>query len=152
MLAADTHDLRRRVLRDGDPAADVHFAEDDLDGAVHLAAVDGAGRVAGVATWAPVPTARRRGRVAWRLRGMAVEPDLQGAGVGSVLLEAALPRLRQRGAEVLWADGRDTALAFYERHGWVVEGEGYRTATGIPHHTVVLELATPPPSAGTVAQ
>jgi GNAT superfamily N-acetyltransferase len=122
----------------------VHFAEDDLDGALHLAAVDGAGRVVGVATWAPVPCLRRPGRVAWRLRGMAVEPALQGAGVGSVLLEAALPLLRRRGAEVLWADGRDTALAFYERHGWVVEGDGYLTATGVPHHTVVRELTTGP--------
>lgn len=145
VAAGATHDLRRRVLRGGDRAADVHFPEDDRPEAFHLGAVDGRGRVVGVATWAAVPTERRPGWRAWRLRGMAVEPDLQGAGVGSLLLAAAVERLRGLGAEVAWADGRDTALAFYERHGWAVEGEGYRTATGIPHHAVVLELDAAPP-------
>ncbi len=41
---------------------------------------------------------------------------------------------------MLWADGRDTALGFYERHGWVVEGEGYLSGPAIPHHTVLRDL------------
>lgn len=150
--AEATHDLRRQVLRDGAVDADVHFPEDDLPGAFHLAALDRAGRVVGVATWAPVATERRPGRAAWRLRGMAVEPDLQGGGVGARLLAASLARLEARGAEVLWADGRDSALSFYERHGWAVEGDGYVTAIGIPHHTVVLDLAAPARQSGDGAQ
>ena len=136
-----THDLRRLVLREGRPDADVHYAEDDLPDTFHLAAVTDDGSVVGVATWAPAPSDRRPGAVAWRLRGMAVHPDQQGAGIGSALLDAAAVRLRPAGVEVLWADGRDAALPFYERHGWSVEGDGFVTASGIPHHLVVLDLA-----------
>ncbi len=137
---AATHDLRRLVLREWRPDADVHYAEDHLPGTFHLAAVADDGRVLGVATWAATPTERRPGAAAWRLRGMAVHPDQQGAGIGSALLEEAVSRLRPAGVEVLWADGRDSALAFYERHGWSVEGDGFLAASGIPHHLVVLDL------------
>lgn len=135
-----THDLRRLVLREGRPDADVHYAEDHLPETFHLAAVAEDGNVVGVASWAPAPTERRPGAPAWRLRGMAVHPDAQGAGIGSALLDGALGRLRPAGVEVVWADGRDSALPFYERHGWSVEGEGFRAAGGIPHHLVVLDL------------
>jgi NAD(P)-dependent dehydrogenase (short-subunit alcohol dehydrogenase family) len=56
------------------------------------------------------------------------------------LLAAAVERLTAAGAEVLWADGRDAALPFYERHGWKVQGDGFVAAGGIPHHVVVLDL------------
>jgi GNAT superfamily N-acetyltransferase len=119
---AATHALRRAVLRGGRPDAEVAYAEDDLPGTFHLAAVD-AGAVVAVSTWAPVPSVHRPGAVAWRLRGMAVEDGRQGGGVGAQLLAAAVERLSAAGAEVLWADGRDAALPFYERHGWKVQGD-----------------------------
>lgn len=135
-----THGLRRLVLRDAEPDADVNYPEDQLPGAFHLAARDGAGEVVGVSTWAPSATVRRPGAVAWRLRGMATAPAVQGRGVGAAMLEAAVTRLRAAGVDVVWADGRDTALGFYQRHGWQVEGDGYVTGPGLPHHTVVLDL------------
>lgn len=140
VVAETTHDLRRRVLRDGRADAEVRYPEDERSEVFHLAAVDGEERIVAVSTWAPVPTDRRPGALAWRLRGMAVEPALHGSGVGSLLLDAAVERLAAAGVEVLWADGRDTALRFYERHGWVVEGDGYLSGPEIPHHTVVRDL------------
>lgn len=143
---AATYDLRRLVLRDGRVDADVHYDEDDLAGTFHLAALGEDGTPIGVATWAPCPTDRRPGARAWRLRGMAVHPDAQGGGVGSALVDAAVDRLRSEGVEVVWADGRDAALPFYERHGWSVEGEGFLAANGIPHHVVVRDLGLTSPT------
>ena len=137
---AATHDLRRLVLREGRADADVGYDIDQLPDTVHLAAVDDDAGVVAVATWTPSPTDHRPGARAWRLRGMAVHPDAQGGGVGSALLAAGVQRARDRGAEVLWADGRDSALPFYERHGWSVEGGGFLAANGVPHHVVVLDL------------
>ena len=148
---AATHALRRAVLRGGRPDAEVAYAEDQLPGTFHLAAVD-AGAVVAVSTWAPVPTEHRPGAVAWRLRGMAVEDGRQGGGVGAQLLAAAVERLSAIGAEVLWADGRDAALPFYERHGWQVQGEGFVAAGGIPHHVVVLDLTAPAAGGGAGAR
>jgi GNAT superfamily N-acetyltransferase len=139
--AETTHDLRRRVLRGGRPDSDVAFPEDRIDGAFHLAAFDDAGTLVGIASWAPTPTPHRPGARAWRLRGMAVEEGAQGRGVGSAILVAAVDRLRELGAEVLWANGRDTALGFYERHGWEVVGDGFLTGeVPLPHHVVLLDV------------
>jgi GNAT superfamily N-acetyltransferase len=137
--AEGTHDLRRRVLRDHMPGADVANPEDAQPGAVHLGVVDGEGRVTAVATVFPEPTPHRPGRPAARLRSMAVDPDRQGQGLGALLLDALVARARQEGHQVLWANGRDTALAFYQRHGWEVVGEGF-VSVGLPHHVVLLDL------------
>ncbi|HEX2038659.1 MAG TPA: GNAT family N-acetyltransferase [Acidimicrobiales bacterium] len=139
--AGATHDLRRRVLRADLPDADVSFDDDRRPGAFHLGVFDDEGRLVGIGSFFEDPCPHRPGRRAWRLRGMAVEPDVQGVGVGTALLEAAVGRFRREGVEVLWAHGRDSALGFYERHGWTVHGDGYVTdETMLPHHDVVLDL------------
>ena len=133
-----TYAVRREVLRGGRADADVTFPTDGLG--FHLAVLDDAGEVVGVATFFPSPTAKRPGAEAWQLRGMAVLPAYQGTGVGRQMLDEAIRRLRALGVEVVWADGRDTALGFYTRAGWSVEGDGYVTGIGLPHHTVVYDL------------
>jgi GNAT superfamily N-acetyltransferase len=58
------------------------------------------------------------------LYAIYVEPGAQGAGVGTVLLEAAVGGLRERGFAdaMLWTlQGNGLARAFYERHGWAVD-------------------------------
>ena len=135
-----TYDLRRRVLRDGRADAVVQNPGDDVPGAFHLAAIDDDDAVVAVASCAPEPSDfRPAARSPFRLRGMAVEPSLQGQGIGAVLLDAAVSRLRMLGADVVWANGRDTALGFYEQRGWTVLGDGFITV-GIPHHVVLLDL------------
>ncbi len=139
--AADCLDLRRRVLRDGTPSGDPTFAEDHEPTTFHLGVLDEGGQVVAVATFLSRPCPGRPGLAGVQLRGMAVEPAHQGRGVGRVLVTAAIERLRAQGAGVLWAKARDQSLGFYERDGLHIEGDGYITAdTGLPHHTVVLEL------------
>ena len=124
--APATFELRGRVLRDG--LAHEGFAEDYDAGTVHLAAVE-AGRVVGVATFVP------RDDGWWQLRGMAVDAECQGRGIGRAVLAEAETRLRSLGALGVWANGRDSALGFYERAGWQVVGDGYELR-GMPHHRV----------------
>ena len=139
---ADTHALRRRVLRGGDPEAVVDVARDHVDGVLHLGARDVAtGELVGVASFLPNETAWRPGRRAYQLRWMAVDEGHRGAGVGRALLDHAVPQLREAGAAVLWANGRDTALAFYERCGMHVVGDGFVNDAGVAHHVVITDLA-----------
>lgn len=135
-----THSLRRSVLRKGMPEADVDFAEDHLEGAFHLGARDADGALLGVATFSPQATPHRPGATAYQLRGMAVSEEHQGLGVGRRLLDEAVSRLRERGVAVLWGNGRDSALGFYEQWGMQVVGEGFITPIGIPHHVVIFDL------------
>ena len=137
--AQDTYDLRRRVLRGGAPDAEVTFPEDDHPGTFHLAVVD-RDRIVAVGTFIPVPTDIREGHT-FQLRGMAVEPDQHGRGLGRLLLDAAVERLRAEGVVAIWAHARDSALGFYERLGWKAVGDGYVYGPmALPHHLAVLDL------------
>lgn len=140
LTASRTHALRRDVLRGGDPAARVVFDGDDLPTTVHLG-VELDGRLVATSTWLAVRHPDHPALAGVQLRGMATAPDLQGAGIGGVLLAAGLERMRERGIELVWARARDTALAFYQRHGFEIFGRGYvDLATGLPHHDVIRHL------------
>lgn len=128
-----TYDLRRRVLRSHSPGLDVANAEDDVPGAFHLAVVDG-GAVVAVASFSP----DAQGAV--RLRGMAVEPARQSQGLGALLVDAGVARLRAVGVSTVWANARLAALAFYERNGFTAVGEPF-VEIGIPHVRVVRQIA-----------
>lgn len=136
----EAYGLRRAVLRGGVAGADVHYAEDNDPDSFHLGAEDDGAMVA-VATLAPVPTLLRPGARAWRLRGMAVAPEQQGSGVGRRLMDEIYQRLRERDGQVLWADGRDTALGFYRRMGMDIVGDAFvPEASGVSHHVVIIDL------------
>jgi GNAT superfamily N-acetyltransferase len=140
--AAQTHALRARVLRDG-RSENVSFPEDDRPGAFHLGVRQTpAGPVLAVGSFSPEETPYRPGRSGVRVRGMATDHACQGRGVGRRLLEEAIGRLRAGGVEVLWGNGRDRALGFYQRLGFEILGDGFLAgpAGDIPHHVVLLDL------------
>jgi GNAT superfamily N-acetyltransferase len=132
--------LRHAILRPGRPVSYSVYSEDE--GAVHVGAWDD-GALVGCATVFPDPWDGPPAQPhAWRLRGMAVDPSRQGTGVGRKVLEAAVDAARAAGAPMMWANARSTAVGFYERLGWTVAGEEFRTAdTGLPHKAMVLDLS-----------
>ncbi|MEP7201348.1 MAG: hypothetical protein ABI894_02005 [Ilumatobacteraceae bacterium] len=138
LTAEETFPLRLEVLRRGTPSRAVAFAEDDLPGTVHLGIRDGDGVVA-VSTW--IPSTWSSGpdlaEPAVQLRGMATAAHLQGRGLGGIVLDAG--RIRAEGsAPVVWARARDTALVFYARHGFTIDGDGFVDEhTAIPHHLII---------------
>jgi len=136
ITAADTYPLRRQVLRNDTPSHDVAFDVDDLAETFHLGILDAGGLVA-VSTWAPRP---HGGEPAVQLRGMATLPSMQGRGIGAMLVEAGCSRAAVV-APLVWARARDTALHFYLRHGFTIEGEGFvDESTGKPHHVITRRL------------
>jgi GNAT superfamily N-acetyltransferase len=107
-----------------DGRTDLPHVRHDLDagpGTWHLDAVDDAGRVIAITSFYAVAYPCRPGASSpARLQFMAVDPALQGRGVGSAVLAEALRRLRATGATLLWANARETALSFYTRFGFTV--------------------------------
>lgn len=142
VAATNLHDLRRLVLRGGDPEANVTDARDDEASAVHLAGVLDE-RVVASASFYPTPSPEHPGLSAYQLRYVATEESLRGRGYGARVLASGEGELRAHGARVVWANARDRALAFYRREGWtVVEGsEHLSRETQLPHTRIFKELS-----------
>lgn len=139
--AADTYDLRRYVLRRGTPTDDVNLDADRVPGTRHLAIRDGDGVVIGTSTWTERECPRRPGVRAVQLRAMAVQDDYQGRGLGGLLVDAGIALAVELGVDVVWANARDSALAFYATKGLDAVGDGFLTDdTEIPHHVVIRNL------------
>jgi len=70
---------------------------------------------------------------------------VQHSGAGSLLLRAAESKLTTRRVTHLWANGRDTALGFYDKCGWtrVAGSEHLSKETGLPHTVITRALVDP---------
>lgn len=137
LTAEQTYPLRLAVLRSDTPSTVVAFDQDDWPGTLHLGVRHGDDIVA-ISTWTQRPF---NNEPAVQLRGMATATHVRGSGVGSLLLESGCQRVAP-GAPLVWARARDTALGFYLRHGFSVDGEGFiDELTQKPHHIILRRLA-----------
>ena len=137
---ARTIDLRTRVLRSHMPGVPAVAPSDESAATWHLGAFAGERLVGGITGFAEEAPGHP-GVPAERFRFMAVEPDVQGGGVGRALLDEVTARARSRGARLLWANGRDSALGFYTRLGYEVVGDVFVDRTShLPHHVVIRWL------------
>jgi GNAT superfamily N-acetyltransferase len=140
------YELRRRVLRGGDPQKSVVDRRDMEPTSLHLAGVvDGVVVAAG--SFFPSAPPHEPHRPSVQLRYLATEFDYQGHGVGSLLLRGAESRLASDGVKHLWANARDSALGFYEREGWeIVPGsEHLSEETQLPHTVITKNLRNEEP-------
>ncbi|MFO0548669.1 MAG: GNAT family N-acetyltransferase [Polyangiaceae bacterium] len=141
--AKDVLDLRARVLRPGRPASDAHFAGDELATTEHWLLEDEAGAIVAVTTLmlAALPDAPASDVETWQLRGMAVEPALQGRGAGSALLMAALDAFdRARPPAIVWCNARVRAESLYARFGFRVVTGVFEIAGVGPHVGMVRAM------------
>lgn len=93
--------------------------------AVHLLVAEADGMLQGCA-YTRINPADATGVVRAELGLFAVDPALQGRGLGSRLLEAQVEQLRGRGVDVLMIQvlqSRPELQAWYTRHGFVSTGQ-----------------------------
>ena len=141
MTSLEVRPLRLEVLRAGMVNQTVHFDGDDDPTTIHLGAFDQDQNNVGVSTWMQRPFPIAEEHKALQLRGMATAVNVQGQGIGALLLVAGQSHGREIGAHLIWANARDAALDFYNRHGYSTVGEGFiETVTQLPHHKVVKYL------------
>lgn len=118
--------LRGRVLRPGRPPSASVFPGDEAADTLHLAVfAPEDGPCVGIAS-----IYHENGL---RLRGMAVDPDWQGKGVGALLIRRLQEVAGERDLD-LWCNARVSALGFYEKLGWVIEGAEFDVPDVGPHY------------------
>jgi GNAT superfamily N-acetyltransferase len=132
--------LRVAVLRKGTPATDCNYPEDTYPDVVHFGIIH-EGIALATSSWFMKECPEKPGVTAMQLKGMAVAENLQGAGLGALLIDAGLALAKERGATIAWARARDSAMGFYERLGFTSTGKGFIDGpTAMPHHIVVRSL------------
>lgn len=133
--------LRLEVLRAGMVDQTVDFDGDDDPTTIHLGAFDQDENNVGVSTWMQRTFPLEEEHKAFQLRGMATADNVQSRGIGALLLDAGFKHAQENGIYLIWANARDTALNFYNRHGFTTVGEGFiEPITQLPHHKVVKYL------------
>jgi GNAT superfamily N-acetyltransferase len=131
--ADEVRRLRRDVLRPGGTLDPPPY---DLNPATrHVGAFDD-GDVVGCVTVFPAVYADEPD--AWQLRGMAVDPAYQGQGIGRLVLDAAIELVTATGAPLIWANGRVSAVSFYQQAGWQAVGEVFEYGPAKLAHLVVV--------------
>jgi predicted GNAT family N-acyltransferase len=127
-------DLRRRILRWplGLDFTEEQIAEEATD--IHLGAFE-EGHL--VATLVLTPY----GCNVIKMRQVAVEPEKQGSGIGRKLVEYSERVAIERGFTDMVLSARDTAVPFYLRLNYAIEGEPFEEVT-IPHRRMVKRLET----------
>jgi predicted GNAT family N-acyltransferase len=125
-------DLRFRVLRAplGHTRADVPFPFEHES--LHLIAHEGA-RLLGCVLFHP------EGADGGRLFQMAIEPELQGAGLGRKLVQALEAELARRGVREVYLHARAPVVPFYERLGYACHGPRF-LEVGIEHQEMRRRL------------
>jgi predicted GNAT family N-acyltransferase len=117
------------VIEQGVPL-EIELDEAD-DRAIHFVAVLG-GEIVGTARLVVKGKSGKIGR-------MAVRKKWRGKGVGAALIDFIKKYSKKRGSVGLSLHAQESALSFYERLGFAVEGDRFYEA-GIPHRKMVLNM------------
>src|SRR5579859_7785561 len=125
--AAQTHELRALVLRPGQPPDATVFLGDYVTDTLHLGAFE-RDKLVGIATiihQAPENYMELNPEKVWLLRGMATLFAVRGRGYGAALMHAACAYVARLHGRLLWCDARVGAIGFYEKMGFVIQGNRF---------------------------
>ncbi|MFJ6382321.1 GNAT family N-acetyltransferase [Kitasatospora sp. NPDC092039] len=105
------------------------FARIEGDPHQHLIVADRAGRTVGTLQLTVVPGLSRAGATRTIIEGVRIHADERGSGLGTELIEWAVARSRELGADLvqLTSDAtRTDAHRFYERLGFAASHVGFK--------------------------
>ncbi|MGO9526610.1 MAG: GNAT family N-acetyltransferase [Verrucomicrobiia bacterium] len=137
--AAETRPLRQAILRPHQRVEELVYPGDDSPDAAHFGAFLDEQLVGVSSVYRETPHGEAN-EGAWRLRGMAVVPQLHRKGIGSLLLRACVDHARRRGGMTMWFNARTPAVPFYRAHGFQVRGKEFELPDIGPHYFMWQEI------------
>jgi ribosomal protein S18 acetylase RimI-like enzyme len=131
----NTLELQQRVLRPHVPLDEMidHYFKNWGGGRECYAALDASGVLVGCGTIMPESPPFAPDEPGWRIRSMAVEPEMRGRGIGAAVLEALLEHAARHGGGKVWCNARTPALGLYRRAGFVAVRDEFEIADIGPH-------------------
>jgi len=142
VTADEVRPLRTQVLRPSyAPGQLLVFPEDEQAECAHVAAFSDR-KIIGVATFLLKPTRELDDPQAIQLRGMAVDAQMQGAGVGKCILDFAFWELKNRfpNSKWVWCNARESATHFYDRCGFEIISDVFDIAEIGPHFMMARKI------------
>lgn len=128
-------ELRYRVLHEPFGVSRDDRWNDEDPASIHAVGLAGE-RLVGYARLIAEP-----GGASGQIRQVAVDPAWERLGIGTALVRCALDAARSHGMSHVWLNARVTALPFYERFGFAVTSDVFRTPrTFLPHRRMDLDL------------
>lgn len=134
----ETYPLRHKVLRPSQASELCPFDLDEHKDSFHLGAFQG-DLLVGILSAVPLDEKGVEREDVFRIRGMAVDADSRGRGIGTLLLQSAAKHLERQGPCRLWCFARSPAVPFYVRNGFVIVGEEFEIEGVGPHFTMILK-------------
>lgn len=131
--------LRHQILRKGQPIETCYYPEDSREGVFHVAAFC-EDEIVGIGSFYPEAHNELKSGFSWRLRGMATSEDVRGRGVGRQLLESGLELCGRKGGEILWCNARTSAVDFYRKLNFEIQGEVFNIENIGPHYLMYKQL------------
>ncbi len=125
-----TWQLRRDVLYPEKKVFEMEMPEDE-DG-IHFGAFSG-DKLAGVISLFNKDTD-------FQFRKLAVEPEFQGKGIGSELLQQVINHAVENGGTRIWCNARASAIGFYLKAGFSQTGQIFMNDTGIDYEIMERPL------------
>ena len=132
--------LRAKVLRPGMTAEQAVFKGDDYDTTFHVGVVDDEDNIIAISSYYKKSEDSDKTKNEYKLRGMAVDPDLQATGIGTIMLNYALEILKEKNASALWCNARVSASKFYLKKGFSSDMKAFHLDPAGDHYRMRLEL------------
>ncbi len=136
--------LRKQVLHPEGPVERVIYKNDNLKDSVHFV-VRLNSKLIGTGSVFPEDESESFSFNDWRIRGMAVDQNFRGQGLGQKIVSAIIEHvnsnsiLKSKG-QIIWCNARIEALSLYQRFGFIAEkGEFIIPGSG-PHRRLRLTL------------
>lgn len=130
--------LRHKILRTGKPISTCHFEEDKRKGTFHLGAFV-LNNLVGIATFIP-HTSTSNELINYQVRGMAVEKNQQGNGIGKEIILQAIAVLKKQKVNLLWCNAREGAKIFYQKMGFEIIGNSFEIPSVGIHYKMQKRL------------
>ncbi|HPO15520.1 MAG TPA: GNAT family N-acetyltransferase [Candidatus Hydrogenedentes bacterium] len=131
--------IRHPVLRPGKPFETTLWPGDEDFNTVHFGAFIN-GTLVGVASLFQKSCGATEENRVYQLRGMAVLEKFQYQGIGTGLIDYCIAYVRRRGGKLIWCNSRAHAAGFYQRHGFVIDGEAFDIPEIGPHYRMQRSL------------
>jgi len=134
----DVIQLRHQVLRKGRPIETASFFEDQFKSTLHFGIFNEQNKIICCLTITPN---FYKGIDAWQLRGMATDYEVQGKGLGSLLVKQSIKFVQnEQNKALMWCNARESAVRFYEKLGWHIDSERFDIEPIGPHFKMKVDL------------